>query len=128
LKLADAAGEIYSGLRDLTHEGGPGNFLIVSAGDVYIQFAAHPGNPQLVCEAVSNDYLPEKLQLSAVAMEQLKGLGFVAGADGFNNFSRSFDIPTEEQARELSRLTLRILEEIYGVSKNAEVHLELSLE
>jgi hypothetical protein len=128
LKLADAAREIYSGLIDITREGGPGNFMVVSVGEVYVQFAGSPGNPQVQCEAISNEYLPTKFKIKKPAIAKLKEFGFVLGGDEFKNFSRAYDVTTEEQARELSETTVRILEEVYGVAKDDDVQIELSIE
>jgi len=128
LTLADAAGEIYSGLLDLTREGGPGNFMVVSAGDVYVQFAGSPGNTQVLCEAIANEYLPEKLKIKPRALKKLKDLGFVLAGDQIQNFSRTYEILNEEQARELAEATTQILEKVYRVALAAEVQIELSLE
>ena len=128
MKLSDATGEIYSGLLDLMSEGGPGNFMVVSSGDVYVQFAGSPGNPKILCESISNEYLPQKSKMSKKDMETLKKLGFVLGGDQIENFSRSYEIPTEEQARELADVTVRILKNVYGVAADGEVQIELSLE
>jgi len=128
LKLSDAAGEIYSGLLDLMSEGGPGNFMVVSSGDVYVQFAGSPGNPKILCESISNEYLPQKSKMSKKDIEMLKKLGFVLGGDQIENFYRSYEIPTEEQARELADVTVKILKDVYGVAADGEVQIELSLE
>jgi hypothetical protein len=128
LKLKDAEEEIYSGLLDLTHEGGPGNFMVISAGDIYVQFAGSPGNPQVVCESIANEYLPKKLKMSAAAVKKLKKFGFTLGGDDIKNFSHTFALSTEDEARELAELTTRILEEIYAVEPTADVQIELSLD
>ena len=128
MKLSDAAGEIYSGLLDLMSEGGPGNFMVVSSGDVYVQFAGSPGNPKILCESISNEYLPQKSKMSKKDIETLKKLGFVLGGDQIENFSRSYEIPTEEQARELADVAVHILKDVYGVAADGEVQIELSLE
>lgn len=128
MKLSDAAGEIYSGLLDLMSEGGPGNFMVVSSGDVYVQFAGSPGNPKIVCESISNEYLPQKSKMSKKDIETLKKLGFVLGGDQIENFSRSYEIPTEEQARQLADVTVHILKDVYGVKPDGDVQIELSLE
>jgi hypothetical protein len=128
LKLADAAGEICSGLLDLTREGGPGNFMVVSCGDVYVQFAGSPGNPQVLCESISGKYLPKKLKISGVALKKkLKTLGFALGGE-IETFSRAYEVMTEKQARELAKLAVKILQDAYGVAKDGEVQIELSLE
>ena len=128
MKLKDAEEEICSGLLDLTREGGPGNFMVVSSGDIYVQFAGSPGNPQVVCESIANEYLPKKLKMSAAAVKKLKKFGFTLGGDDIKNFSHSFALSTEDEARELAELTTRILEEIYAVEPTADVQIELSLE
>ena len=38
--------------------------MVVSSGDIYVQFAGSPGNPQVLCESISNEYLPKKLKMS----------------------------------------------------------------
>lgn len=109
-------------------EGGPGNFMVVSSGDVYVQFAGSPGNPQILCESISNEYLPKKSKMSKKDIEALKSLGFVLSGDQIENFSRSYQIPTEEQARELADVAVSILKDVYGVAADGEVQIELSLE
>ena len=128
MKLKDAEEEIYSGLLDLTREGGPGNFMVVSSGDVYVQFAGSPGNPQVVCESIANEYLPKAQKMSAAAVKKLKGFGFTLGGDDIKNFSHAFPLSTEAEARKLAKLTTRILKEVYAVAPAGDVQIELSLE
>lgn len=128
MKLADAAGEICSGLLDLTREGGPGNYMVVSAGEIFVQFAGSPGNPQVQCESISNEYLPDDLKVPPKAIKKLETLGFVLSGEEIKNFSRNYKIANAKQARALAVQTLRILEEVYGLSRKAEVHVEISLE
>ena len=128
MKLADSAAEISSGLLDITREGGPGNFLVVSAGDIYVQFAGSPGNPRVVCESISNEYLPKNLKVSSESIDHLKSFGFTLGGDEIQNFSHTFEILREEQAQEVAELAVRILREVYGLKKTAEVQIEVSLE
>ena len=128
MKLSDAAGEISSGLLDLTRDGGTGNYLVVSAGEIYVQFEGSPGNPQVVCESISNEYLADDLKVPPKAIKKLEKLGFALSGDEFKNFSRTYKIANQKQARALAALTLRILEEVYGLSPKDEVHIELSLE
>ena len=128
MKLSDAAGEISSGLLDLTREGGPGNFMVISSGDIYVQFAGSPGNPQVVCESISNEYLPKTQKMSRDAIDRLQEFGFVLGGDEIENFSRSYEIITEDHAREVAETAVRILKEVYALPKSAEVQIELSLE
>jgi hypothetical protein len=128
LTLTEAEEEISSCILALTSEGGPGSFLVVSAGEVYVQFAGNVGNQRLRCEAISNQYLPDKLKMSSAAMDRLKSLGFVLGGDPIEVFTRTYDLPTDDYATGLAQLTLRILAEVYGVVPSAEVEVHLSLE
>lgn len=128
MKLADAAGEICSGLLDLTREGGPGNFMVVSCGEIYVQFAGSPGNPQVHCESISGKYLPKKLKISSAALKKkLKTLGFTLGGE-IETFSRAYEVMTEKQAGEVAKLAVKILQDAYGVAKDADLQIELSLE
>lgn len=128
MKLADAAKEISSGLLDLTREGGPGNFMVVSCGEIYVQFAGSPGNPQVLCESISGKYLPKSLRVSSVALKKkLKSLGFALGGE-IETFSRACEVVTEKQAREVAKLAVQILRDAYGVAKDADLQIELSLE
>ena len=128
MTLSDAEEEISSSLLTLTSEGGPGSFLVVSAGEIYIQFAGNVGNQRLRCESISNQYLSDKLKMSPSAMDRLKSLGFSLGGDPIENFSRTYDLPTDDYATGLAQLTLKILTEVYRVAPTAEVEVHLSLE
>jgi hypothetical protein len=129
LKLAKAAEDVRSGLLDLTREGGPGNFMVVSSGDIYVQFAGSPGNPNVLCESISAKYLPKKLKISsATVKKKLKALGFVLGGNEIETYSRTYEILTEKQAQAVAKVALQILKEVYNVANDAELQIELSLE
>ena len=128
MTLAEAEEEIGSSLLALTTEGGPGSFLVISSGEVYIQFAGNVGNQRLRCESISNQYLPDKLKISAAGADRLKSLGFVLGGDPIEVFSRTYDLPTDDYAAGIAQLSLRILTEVYGLAPTAEVEVHLSLE
>jgi hypothetical protein len=128
LTLADAEQEISSSLLALTVEGGPGSFLVVSSGEIYVQFAGNVGNQRLRCEAISNQYLSDGLKIPPAGLDKLKSLGFVLGGEPIESFSRTYDLPTDDYASGLAQLILRILIEVYGVAANAQVEVHLSLE
>jgi len=44
------AEQVYLNLKRIVTEGGRQNFLIVSVGDVYVQFSCGCGSVELVCE------------------------------------------------------------------------------
>jgi len=124
--LREAEDEIAAGLRKLASEGGSNNFLIVSSGDFYIQFAAEHGAREVWCEAVSNSYLPAARKLSLEKINELKRRGFAISDT--ENFSRKFPLAGEEDARKLAGMAVEILERAYGCSSDSPVKIELNLE
>jgi len=115
--------EIAAALQRITREGGDGNFLIVSAGDYYVQFYGEPGERTIGCEAVSNTYLSGKRELRLDQINELKGRGFVL--DG--NFSRQYNLD-EVDEYQLAQMTVGILQRVYGVPADTLVQIELNLE
>lgn len=114
-------------LRRLLTEGGTGNYLVVSTGDVYVQFAATRGEQQIYCEAVSNQFLPQSMRLSEDKISQLRGLGFEIGR-GSPNFSRTFYIVDSQELREIARTGLSVLSDVYGIPSHSRIQFELNLE
>ena len=55
-----------------------------------------------------------------VALQQLGG--------EIETFSRACEVMTEKQAQEVAKLALKVLRDAYGVAKDGEVQIELSLE
>ena len=93
-----AEDRIVRDLRRLTEQGGGGNFLVLSAGGFYVQFAAGKGDEELHCEAVSGGNLPEDEVLGAEAVALLEELGF--GRDGSSdNYYRHFSARDEGALR-----------------------------
>ena len=123
----DAEAVIERNLKKLTTDGGSGNFMIVSAGGVYVQFAGSRGSSQVRCEAVGNDYLDRQDRLAPEKIDELDKLHFDLEEEPAN-FVREFEVASEEQARELARLCLDILERIYGCARTSSVNIELELE
>jgi hypothetical protein len=72
--------------------------------------------------------LSDGLKISPAGLEKLKSLGFVLGGEPIENFSRTYDLPTDDYASGLAQLILRILIEVYGVAVTADVEVHLSLE
>lgn len=123
----DAEAAIGRDLQRLTTDGGSGNFMIVSVGDTYIQFAGSRGSSQINCEAVGNDYLDRQHRVPPEKIDELEKLHFDL-QDEPANFVREFAVATEEQTREIARLALDILERIYGCARTSAVNIELTLE
>lgn len=114
-------------LRRLLTEGGTGNYLVVSVGEVYVQFAASRGEQQIYCEAVSNQFLPPSMRLNEDRISQMRSLGFEIGR-GSPNFSRTFYIVDSQELREIARTGLSVLSDVYGIPSSSMIQFELNLE
>ena len=123
----EAESQIAAALRKLTNDGGNSNFVIVSCGDAYVQFAGTRGGPDLYCEAVGNEYLPKDRQLGPEKIERLEQLGFNLDDDP-PQFSRRFKVKDEAEARALARTTLDILAGVYGCRRDSQLSIEVTLE
>jgi len=99
-------------------------FLIVSCGDVYVQFMPGDGHIGLYCEAVSNAYLPKDQRLGAAQLQQLAHWGFAIGDS--DNYSATLLQTGSGSLEAIARLTEQILNEIYGVRPDAPLEFELN--
>ena len=118
---------LVNDLRKILKAGKESTFLVVSAGDVYMQFLAMPGREEIYCEAVSNEFLPGKSRLSDSAVKQLREFGF-AEPSGSPNFARVFVLAGDKDLTALARLTFLILSDIYGVAPDAELQFNLTID
>jgi hypothetical protein len=113
---------IEAALRRITTEGGDGNFVIVTTGGYYVQFAGEPGASEIHMEAVGNAYLDGDAMLSPDQERALSELGFAT--DPPSNWT--LDSPVNpDSLRELAALAVAILRDVYGASS---VEIELTIE
>ncbi len=113
--------------------GRPGEsaFCIFEAGNVYVQFLASWDADQLVCEAVSANFVPEIASiLQAVGDNVLRKLGFnepeissnysqmtnIKNVDSRFNYSQTINIKNVDDLGFAARLGFRVLKEAYLVA------------
>jgi T3SS (YopN, CesT) and YbjN peptide-binding chaperone 3/TIR domain len=116
--------KIRENLNELVNS--TGGWLIVSSGDHYVQFTVGKGS--LVMEAVSNQYLPAKLQLVEAKDQLLHKLGFNGPDKAFANYFRV--LPLKEATKNVDSLagqTVRAMADVYEVSRAAKLAVELTL-
>lgn len=105
---------------------GEGSFLIIVAGDYYVQFMFHPGDAVLDCEAVSNCYLPHELQLKKRSADLLESLGFAKPQDNNSNYSQTFEsADAKELLPSIATLVARIFADVYSVSNRTKLGFEI---
>jgi hypothetical protein len=105
----------------------PGSFLIVSSGDHYVQFVLE--SDVLHCEAVSNAYLPKNLRLSDKQQARIVAAGFAKPTEDIGNFSRRYQLKqVRAELPSVAKMVVSVLSEIYQVSKNSRLEVQLTLE
>lgn len=123
---------ITAALRRIVEEGGDHNFVILHADDrknYYVQFAGSRGQTIVRGEAVSNHYLEPAHMLSPKRSRALLALGWNSPAPGEDlNFYRDWDARSEKTRRQMARLAMRTLVEIYGLAPTERVGFELWLD
>jgi hypothetical protein len=119
-------------LRQVVAKAGDATYLVVSAGDVFVQFIAQPGEKTIAVEAVSDENLPDELKLSDEGLSLMHALGFedpepAETSDRVNFF---MELPATTDA-EIHRLTGTAIVAIFGayqVDGEAKLEYELSLD
>ena len=108
--------EIFDYLKQLVERYKEDLFFIVSPkghSSIYNQFMMHDENT-FYWEVVSNDFLPEDLQLSQQKVNKLERMGFTQD-ELEPNFSKIVKIENEFTIEEMSKEILRIFVEIFDV-------------
>jgi len=123
---------ITAALRRIVEEGSDHNFVILHADDsknYYVQFAGSRGQAVVRGEAVSNHYLEPAHMLSPKRSKALLALGWNPPAPGQDmNFYRDWDARSAKTRRQMARLAMQTLVEIYGLAPTERVGFELWLD
>jgi hypothetical protein len=121
---------IVTALRRIQEEGGSGNFVIFTAGakeNYYIQFAGGVGEPKLYAEAVSNECLEPALWLNEDQIARLQSMGWNPPT-GTPNFHREWQATTDSDRLVIASAVMLTFVEIYGVSPDRELDINLVLQ
>jgi hypothetical protein len=102
-----------------------GSFLIVSSGDYYVQFIVE--EPNLYCEAVSNQFIPKRYQLSTAEAAAIVSLGFLAPTGEGQNFSRGYLLSDAlRDVRSIAGSAIRVFRDAYHISSDVELEYRLT--
>lgn len=123
-RLGEAAERISTALLTLTRQGGTGNFMLVGAGDDYVQFLGRRGDPEIECElacpAMEDGCDPRPGKLAWLAKS-----GFTWGED---YLTCKYRIGGERSAWEVAQCTVLLLRSLYGFTPETRVQIKLVLE
>jgi hypothetical protein len=100
-------------------------FLIVYAGDYYVQFYVIPGGKRLAVEAISNAYLPAKKRIGEDTAAGLAALGFAQPLSDAN-FTMDYELTGEADFTVLAVMALAALYEVYRCPQDERLSFELN--
>jgi hypothetical protein len=108
---------------------GTGYFAIFHLDDeknYYVQFSLTDDKAVIWAEAVSNEYLEPKHALSVEKINKLEALGWKSPDEGGSpNFYREWQANTEEDISKISYIAAKTFNEIYGVSPDHSIKVEI---
>lgn len=105
------------------------NFAILTLSkNYYIQLAAAIGDTEMLCEAVSNNYLKGNKQLTPDKIEVLKSLNWEVPANSTENFSCMLPVDSARAKSDLADLIMKTAKAVYGCETIGKRALEINLE
>lgn len=115
---------VRDSLIGLIQDGVDNSFLIIAVEDYYVQFLLQTSASNLLCEVISNSYLPETSKLSNEDIINILGMGFSKPKDDQSNFSKYYTLDKELSfLPEVAALVVRIFSDVYKVSKNSKFEI-----
>ncbi len=119
---------VRKSLENIVKNGADGSFLIISSGDFYVQFLHARASHELVCEAVSDTFLPEKLRLSSEDKSRLLKLEFKEPNE-IPNYHQVFKLGnSNELLPNISALVVKVFSDVYHLSKNSKLDFTTNLD
>ena len=118
---------VYEALEDYVKEGANGSFLIISSEDYYVQFSYDKPSNEIVCEAVSNEFLPEGSRLSSEDKSRLLSLNFREPDEIPNYYQVLIRDSSKEFLSNLSAVVVEVFTNVYHISKNSKLDFAIGL-
>jgi hypothetical protein len=118
-------------LRRIQREGGNSNFVTFVADaekNYFIQFASEAGATRLYGEAVSNEFLEPQYALNTNQMAHLLSLGWAPPAGGYVNYNYEWHTTTNEDRRRIAKKVVQTFIEVYGVTPDETMDVNLVLQ
>jgi len=89
-------------------------YLIVNAGDPYVQFVSDPEGKNVSFEAIANEFLPPERRLDQERIAALVALGFEPPEATGVNFLTYRDLVEDGDFADVAAMSILVLFEIYG--------------
>ncbi len=121
--------EIKQKIIELLEYGNEDSFLIIEFGDeYYLQFMPSEQNDELYCEAVSNNYLPEMVQLSEDQIIKLIDMSWELPETDEDNFSQVIEIENEKSLDKIVTIIVETITKVYLNNVNIKLSYQINLE
>jgi hypothetical protein len=120
--LGDAAEEISAALLTLTRQGGNGNFMMVGAGEDYVQFLGRRGDPDVACE------IAVPVNACETRNPKLTWLAESGFMDSGDLLTCNYYVAGERTAWEAAQQTVLLLRCLNGFTPDTRVQIKLVLE
>lgn len=114
-------------LNRLINEAQEDGFLILSIGDVYVQFTIEEDLSILYCETVSNQYLPQKSKLKKDQTDKLLALGLNYPDSGHSNFYMGIYLKNKNCKEQAALVALSVFFQVHNISEASEISFKLEL-
>lgn len=117
---------LIDAIKQVTEDGGNGNFCIVHLNDdYYLQFTGQNGSKEVYCEAVSNQFLEKSQQLTTDQQQQLLDLGW--DTPDFGNYSRNCSVRSSEDLIKTVQFLMDTAKKVYqtAITEDTEYTIEL---
>ena len=126
--MNDHLDSISQSLNRLHREGEAGIYKVSEEKKYYIQASGEKGGDTLYVEAVSNNFLAPKFQLDQNKESQLRSLGWIPPEKSEGNFYRELVVKSDQDRKEVADFLFKTLKQVYDLSMNTDLNIELVLE
>ncbi|MEZ7890727.1 MAG: hypothetical protein QMC67_03190 [Candidatus Wallbacteria bacterium] len=123
---------IIKHLEELMKKGGEGSFLIISAGEFYMQFA-RVSSVDIYAEAVSEDFLHEGFDFTEKMVNSLYSYGLFKAEPEYEddregkNYSGIWKASNEKEIVATAKKIIEIFEKVYGLANDCNLDYKLEI-
>jgi superfamily II DNA or RNA helicase len=121
--------EIYNAISRIMNGDGENNFIIIQIDqDYYIQLISSKNSSELLCEAVSNEFIPAKRRLNDDQQRRMSELGWVAPKKYSDNYTIELNVTSDKSLVDLIQTITKTAQEIYGAKIITKKMITITLE
>jgi ATP-dependent helicase IRC3 len=121
--------EIYKMIRKLMQEDGESNFMVIQLDkDYFIQVAGVKNSSELICEAISNKFIPTQRRLNEGQLRRMIELGWEIPKKSDYHYFMEVTVSSDESLVDLVQTITMTAQEIYGAKTISKKMIEINPE